>query len=420
MSAEQHFRRRRPRHRLPRPAAVVGALTGLSLALTSCGTNPFVEEQRVQATETAHQSETAPQGESAPQARASTAAETPETRAEAQTPLTHEVSQQVGIQHETIARAGQTLQQMQSRSEQPPEQDTAQEDTAQHAGQDSAQQDSAQHDSTDQRPTDQDRAEADQDTRENAEESTAEQADQGTRENAEEPMGPPADATYPADLNQALEQIAEHHPGEYSISVAELTGQGRVGAYESTEPRTSASTYKLFVAYSVMLRTESGEMSWDDEIEGGRDLDQCFDDMLALSDNPCPEEIADEIGWESIYADAAGVGTVSSGHNDEGLYTTAADLTTFLAALQSGSLSISPEGHQRILDSLAGNIHRQGVPSGSIGTVIDKPGFLDENLHDAAIVHHPQGTYVLTVMSQDASWEALASVSHEVETLLYG
>ena len=407
MSAEQHFRGRRPRHGLPRPATVVGALTGLSLALTSCGTNPFVEEQRVQSTESAHQ------GESTPHARASTGTETAEPTPEVRTPLTHEVSQQVSLQRESVARAGQTLQQMQSRSQEPAEQDTAQ-DTSQ----DSAHQDSAQQGPTDQDSAEQDTAEADEDTRDSSEESTAEEPEQET--SPEEPMGPPADATYPADLNQALEQIGEDHPGDYSISVAELTGQGRMGAYEATEPRTSASTYKLFVAYSVMLRIESGEMSWDDEIEGGRDLDRCFDDMLALSDNPCPEEIADEIGWESIHADAAGVGTVSTGYDDDGLYTTAADLTAFLAALQSGSLSISAEGHQRILDSLAGNIHRQGVPAGSIGTVIDKPGFLEEYLHDAAIVHHPQGTYVLTVMSQDASWEALASVSHEVETVLYG
>ena len=89
MSAEQHFRGRRPRHGLPRPAAVVGALTGLSLALTSCGTNPFVEEQRVQSTESAHQ------GESTPHARASTGTETAEPTPEVRTPLTHEVSQQV-------------------------------------------------------------------------------------------------------------------------------------------------------------------------------------------------------------------------------------------------------------------------------------------------------------------------------------
>ena len=361
MSAQQHFRGR-PRRVAPRPAAVVGALTGLSLALTSCGANPFVGEERAQSAESAQQSE------------ASAEAESPGTLPDVQTPLAQKVSQQVGLQRETITHAGQTLQQMQSPSDEPTEQDEQDE-------QDDGQQHSA--------------------------------------DEAEQPAGPPADATYPADLNQALEQIAGNYPGEYSISVAELTGQGRIGAYEATEPRTSASTYKLFVAHSVMLRVESGEMSWDDEIEGGRDLDQCFDDMLALSDNPCPEEIADEIGWDSIYAEAAGVGTASSGHNDDGLYTTAGDLTTFLAALQSGTLSISPEGHQRILQSLAANVHREGVPSGTTGTVIDKPGFLEEYLHDAAIVHHPQGTYVLTVMSQDASWEALASVTHDVETVLY-
>lgn len=379
MSAEPHSRGQRPRRGLPRPAAVVGALTGLSLVLTSCGTNPFAEEERVQSAEPTEQSETSPEA----------AGELPEV----QTPLPQEVAQQVGYQRETIAEAGETLQQMQDQSQQAEQQE--QEEAAQQ----------------EQDP---------EDAEDPADELDEGDPEEGAVEESDEPVEPPTDATYPTDLNQALEQIAENYPGEFSISVAEVTGEGRLGSYDAGETRISASTYKLYVAYSVMLRVEAGQMSWDDEIEGGRDLDECFHDMLALSDNPCPEEIADEIGWDEIYSDAASVGTMNSGQNDAGLYTTAADLTTFLAALQSGTLDISPEGHDRILQSLAANIHRLGVPSGTPGTVMNKPGFLNEYLHDAAIVHHPQGTYVLTVMSEGSNWESLAAITQEVEAALYG
>ncbi len=59
------------------------------------------------------------------------------------------------------------------------------------------------------------------------------------------------------------------------------------------------------------------------------------------------------------------------------------------------------------------------MPAGSFGSVLNKPGFINGNLHDAAIVHHPH-TYVVTVMSEGSSWEAIAGITREIEAALYG
>lgn len=103
------------------------------------------------------------------------------------------------------------------------------------------------------------------------------------------------------------------YSGDFSISVAELGGEGRQGSYQAGTSRVTASTYKLFVAYSVLIQVESGSMSWEDDVTGGRDVAQCFHDMLALSDNPCPEALGPEIGWTTIYSDAAAVGAANTG-----------------------------------------------------------------------------------------------------------
>ncbi len=432
MSSDTHLPGRAPRRRgLPRPAAVAGALTGLSLMITSCGTNPFLEEDRLNLSESAPHSEPSPDDLSV--------RELPELNA----PVGREVAQQVTVQRETIAEAGETLHEMQTRHEEDqgaPEdeaeesqesededpEDSSEELPEEEPGQQEPEDEPGQH-PEEEDPLEEMDPEEPEDYEEGSEEGIPEEeegsSDTETPEElpAEEPVEPPAEGgSYPADLSQALDQIVDGYSGDFSISVAELGGQGRQGSYQAGTSRVTASTYKLFVAYSVLIQVESSSMSWEDEVTGGRDVAQCFHDMLALSDNPCPEALGPEIGWTTIYSDAAAVGAGSTGQGEGGIRTTASDLTAFLVSLQSGSLNISSEGHDRMREALAANIHRQGVPAGSYGSVLNKPGFINGNLHDAAIVHHPQGTYVVTVMSEGSSWDAIAGITREIEAALYG
>lgn len=426
MSADTHIPGRASRRRgLPRLAAITGALTGLSLMMTSCGTNPFLDEDRL------NLSESAPQSESSPDALSV------RERSELSAPVSQEVAQQVTVQREVIVEAGETLQEMQTRYED--EQDTTEEDqsseesqTPEEELQDPAEQpeedpeDPAEEEDPDQEPPEEDPLEEmDPEEPEDYEEGPEDEipAEDESAEDLpaeEEPVPPPVEGNYPADLGLALEQIVDGYSGDFSISVAELGGEGRQGTYQAGTSRVTASTYKLFVAYSVLIQVESGSMSWEDDVTGGRDVAQCFHDMLALSDNPCPEALGPEIGWTTIYSDAAAVGAGSTGQGEGGIRTTASDLTAFLVSLESGSLNVSAEGHDRMREALAANIHRQGVPAGSFGSVLNKPGFINGNLHDAAIVHHPQGTYVVTVMSEGSSWEAIAGITREIEAALYG
>lgn len=411
-----------PRRRgLPRPAAVAGALTGLCLMITSCGTNPFLAEDRLNLSE------------AAPQPQASGDQLTVRELPELSSPVGEEIAHQVTVQRETIAEAGETLHQMQTRHEEEqdvpededpedspeelPEEEPSQEEPEEEPGQHPEEED----------PLEEMDPEGPEDYEEGSEEELPEEeegsSDTETPEElpAEEPVEPPAEGgSYPADLSQALDQMVGGYSGDFSISVAELGGEGRQGSYQAGTSRVTASTYKLFVAYSVLIQVESGSMSWEDDVTGGRDVAQCFHDMLALNDNPCPEALGPEIGWTTIYSDAAAVGAANTGQGEDGIRTTAGDLTAFLISLQSGSLNISAEGHDRMREALAANIHRQGVPAGSFGSVLNKPGFINGNLHDAAIVHHPQGTYVVTVMSEGSSWEAIAGITREIEAALYG
>lgn len=226
-------------------------------------------------------------------------------------------------------------------------------------------------------------------------------------------------AEFTGDLNQYLQDLVEAHPGEISVSLQEITGQQRSAAAGGTAARVTASTYKLYVAYSVIRQVEAGALSWSDPVTGGRDLAQCFQDMIAVSDNPCPESIGEDIGWTTIYSDAAAAGAASTGQGGGAIVTTAQDLTSMLSRLEAGQLSISEAGHDMLRSALAANVHRLGIPAGSGGQVLNKPGWIDGYIHDAAIVRHPQGTYVLSIMSEGSSWESLASITRDLESALF-
>jgi len=61
------------------------------------------------------------------------------------------------------------------------------------------------------------------------------------------------------------------------------------------------------------------------------------------------------------------------------------------------------------------NVYTAGIPSGIKADVADKVGFLDALLHDAAIVYSPKGTYVLIIMTNNASWGNIAELAKAIE-----
>lgn len=271
-------------------------------------------------------------------------------------------------------------------------------------------------------------AEAEAQERRQAElEQEDQELDQEQAEAAPEPEPAPApeppaqtNVNFDGDLNALLGQLAAQHPGQISISVQELGGQNRSASTGTGKSFVTASTYKIFVAYSIIREVEAGQRDWSDPVLGDRDLAQCFQDMIVLSDNPCPEKLGPEIGWGNIWADASAQGAGNTRGGEGGIRTNAQDLTNFMSNLSGGILAMSGPGHDRLRNALAANVHREGIPAGSAGQVLNKPGFINGNLHDTAIVHHPSGTYVLTVLTQGSSWSSVAAITRDIETALYG
>lgn len=219
-------------------------------------------------------------------------------------------------------------------------------------------------------------------------------------------------------LSALMQHFANDNPGTYGVSLIELSGQRRRAGANEAQTFTTASTYKAYVAYSVLRRIESGAMNWDQPVVGGRTVAKCFDDMIVLSDNPCAEEFVRRIGYTPLHRDVQALGLSNTSFIDrESFKTTAGDLSTFMASLEAGQLPINAGNRTKLLDALKRNVHRRGIPAGATGQVADKVGFLDGLLHDTAIVYAPGGTYVLTIMTDGSSWGKIAELTREIEKL---
>jgi beta-lactamase class A len=218
-------------------------------------------------------------------------------------------------------------------------------------------------------------------------------------------------------LSALLKQYAESHPGSYGISLIELSGQRRRAVYQESMQFRTASTYKLYVAYGTLKRVESGAWKWSDQIQGGRNLEKCFDDMIVKSDNPCGETLLAKIGYTALTNELKAASLTGTSFTGKEPVTTAGDLSTFNASLEAGQL-VSSQSRQRLLDAMKRNIYRQGIPAGAGVPVADKVGFLDGYLHDAAVIYTQNGPVVLSVMTNGSSWGAIADLTRQIQSLL--
>lgn len=222
-----------------------------------------------------------------------------------------------------------------------------------------------------------------------------------------------------AGLSAVMKNYADTHAGTYGVKMIELSGARRNAEYNSTTQFTTASTYKLFVAYSTLLRIERGEWRWSDQIHGGRNASKCFDDMIKLSDNECSVAFLKKIDYRPITNEAHAIGATSTSFlGSNGIKSTAKDEALLLSLLYTGQILSQQSSRDKWINAMKGNVYRQGIPKGIPGAVVaDKVGFLDGLLHDAAIVYSPKGAYVLIILTNNASWGNIAELAREIEAV---
>lgn len=203
------------------------------------------------------------------------------------------------------------------------------------------------------------------------------------------------------------------------IAIQQVDGAGWTASSRADESLPSASTYKLFVAKWLFDQMDKGLVHWDDPMLDTT-VSVCFDRMTIASTNPCAESWLAQAGRPQFNDYIYGLG-FSRGTNFNmpvATQTTANDLQRMMRGIYDGSL-ISGAHKERLLHSLATHPFRYGIAAGSRGHVYDKVGFLWDYVHDTAIVQHPKGTYIMTIMTKGQSYATIASLTREIERILY-
>jgi beta-lactamase class A len=197
------------------------------------------------------------------------------------------------------------------------------------------------------------------------------------------------------------------------------TIDGQIAASHNPDKQfTSASVYKLFLAYVIYSKVEAGEMSLSDSSYNGYTVQKCIEIMITISTNECAIALGNTVGWNANDPKLKAIGINDTTLTSNNHLTTARDTSTILTALHNGTI-LNAEHREQLLGLLRRQIHRYGIPAGSAGmTVADKVGYLGSFTHDVAIVYHPKGSYVLSILSTGGSFYPFADLARQINSVM--
>ncbi|HEX6416200.1 MAG TPA: serine hydrolase [Candidatus Saccharimonadales bacterium] len=203
------------------------------------------------------------------------------------------------------------------------------------------------------------------------------------------------------------------------ISLTQLDGERWVANGRAGDSMPSASTYKLFVSLVLFDKINKGEIHWGDSMLDTT-VEGCFERTIVPSTNPCAESWIAQFGRQYIndFAYARGFSQATSFTAHPANHTSAADLAKYMIGLNDGTL-VSGTNRDILLEKMGRQLYRYGIPTGTAGWAQDKVGFLWDYVHDAAIVHHPKGTYVVAIMTRGQSYARIAQITRELERIMY-
>jgi len=215
-------------------------------------------------------------------------------------------------------------------------------------------------------------------------------------------------AAAPAALaasQQAMQNVITQHAAAAGVPSGIMTIDLKTGAVASSNADavfTSASLYKLFVAKAVYAGIDAGAIHSTDLAPGTTmSVQNCLNQMITVSSNPCGEALGGLVGWDSQNASLHAAGfTHTSLRQYDSEQTSASDVALLLQKLYHGSLVSSSSGTAFINLLKAQQINNRlpvGLPAGV--AVAHKTGDLNGLAHDAGIVYAPSGNYIVVAMS---------------------
>jgi beta-lactamase class A len=241
-----------------------------------------------------------------------------------------------------------------------------------------------------------------------------------------------ADGTLAAVIAEALKDA----PGKTSVVVRNLA-DGRHAAVNESEVYYAASLFKLGILYEVYRQRDAGLIDFgtlitlepkyaEHNLGTMEELGLIPGDSLTIgdavramtitSDTPTGVLLQDTVGCKLADETLASLGIERTRFCNRELPATAADMTTLMIAVATGS-ELSVNSRSEMLSLLSREYYRQGIIAGlPEGTAVaHKSGSYSGATHDVAIAWGPAGPYAVAVLSdQPGNWATIARVSAAV------
>lgn len=200
-------------------------------------------------------------------------------------------------------------------------------------------------------------------------------------------------------LQETVDNWTRQEAAEYAVQVNDVSSGQVLATHLGTNTYFMASIYKLYAVYVALMQVEKGSFTLDEKLSTGYSVKECIDRAIRLSDSPCGEALLLKLGWSFTNESLKPLGLTNTSF---GSFTTSvADTNTLLLRLANNK-DLDDEHSKLILDAMAGQKYRSGLPAGMPDfTVYDKVGFNETyNYHDVAIVKDPGNrSYVISVFS---------------------
>lgn len=224
------------------------------------------------------------------------------------------------------------------------------------------------------------------------------------------------------ELQSILEAWVKKHPSQkWSVVVYGLKGDVRSAGVNQDQTYPTASVYKLLLTYPLFQQETLESLKSKQITAGGKSvsLDYCVREMIHSSSNPCGHAVAKYIGWEKADQFLREAGYANTDLKNETPTTTAADVAAYLKDLYNGVI-LEENNRQFVINLLSKQIWRDAIPRGckACSMVADKVGYMPSVFHDAGIIEHASGAYVLSVFTSEAKPRQISELTRQVQAYM--
>lgn len=210
---------------------------------------------------------------------------------------------------------------------------------------------------------------------------------------------------------------ADYPSGQFGVFVQKLSDESVQASLNANNVFFTASLYKLYLANYVYNQIEIGKLTKNSNIGSSGNLNTCIQLMIRISSNACGESVGNAVGWQNLHNYTIGLGFKHTDMRGP-LTSTAADTARFMLDLYKGKL-LNKQHTNEFIELLKLQYIKNAIPAGVPGKVVaNKTGDKLNVWHDAAVIYHPKGKYVLVVMTANAGPWPIANLSQRIGTIM--